>query len=834
MALLVVVLAIGGTALGWWHTVRTQADARALMSARTEQRALQLADAMNGQTTMLFAALDVALLELRRAWQGDAAGFDRIAREIVTTLPANAVSHVTVVDAGGRSVYNSLGNAEVVSVADRAHFRVHLDGADRLHVGEAVQNRLAGQCWTVIVNRPLLDQGRFTGTMNVSVNADFFAARLASLALSERDVVALVHPSGRMIARSQDQPRAAGRQLPTDRPFLTTPALDCGLFRVAGEVDGIERIYGWRRQAGTGLISAVGLAEADALAPLVGRQDRDRFVLQAFMGLVLLAAFVVALLSWQSSRRQFALELSERRYRSLLETAPDAIFLTRDGRFTYLNPAALRLFGAESDDQLIGTPTLARIHPDDHAAVRERRRRMDAERCIAPPLAERYLQLDGTVIDVEVTAALYPDEQDFSTQVIVRDIRERRQAERALAQLTEELEQRVAERTAALSAARDEAQAANRAKSEFLSRMSHELRTPMNAILGFGQLLQMSAHADAATRDRAGEIVAAGRHLLQLIDEVLDLSRIEGGQMEISSEDVELAPLVEETVRLIQPQARARRIGVELLGDWQGAAVQADRTRLRQVLLNLLSNAVKYNREGGGIRIRLARSAEARRIEVEDDGAGLDAAQCARLFRPFERLDAAHAGIEGTGIGLALSRHLVTLMHGHIGVSSQPGRGSCFWVELPPAAEALPPAIAPERAAPQAQAPSAGNTPPAADRTVLQIEDNPSNRLLVEGIVAMRPRWRLHSAGLPGEGLALALSMHPHLILLDLHLPDMDGWEVLRRLRADPRTQDIPVVAVSANAMTADLARGRAAGFADYLTKPLDIGRLLALLDAQA
>ncbi len=831
LAVAVAVLALGGAALGWWQTLRTQADSRVQMQARTEQRALQLADAMNGQVTMLLAAVDVALHELRRAWVDDPAAFDRIARKVVDTLPEGAVSHVTVVDAQGRTVYNSLGSTEVVSVADRPHFQVHLDGADRLHVGEAVRSRLAGDRWTVIVNRPLRVDGAFAGTINVSVMADFLAGRLAALALSSNDVVALVHPGGRMIARSRDQAAAVGRQLPPERPFLADRSADRGLFRVPGEVDGVERIYGWRRLPDSGLISAVGLAEADAMAPIVERQDREREVLQALTALALLAAGVVVVQLAGSARRQRALELSEHRYRTLLESAPDAIFLTRHGRFTYLNPAALRLFGAMDAQQLLGEPTLSRIHPDDHASIHDRRRMVLDEQRIAPPQAERYVRLDGSLVDVEVTASPYADDQGPCTQVIVRDISERRAAERALARLNDELEQRVAERTAALSAARDEAESANRAKSEFLSRMSHELRTPMNAILGFGQLLEIDAQAGESTRSRAREILTAGRHLLQLIDEVLDLSRIEGGRLEISLEDVALAPLLPEAASLVRAQAAARGLNLEV--DIRLAAagvVRADRTRLRQVLLNLLSNAIKYNRPGGGVRLRARPEGDGWRIEVEDDGAGLDGAQCARLFRPFERLDAARAGIEGTGIGLALSRHLVELMGGQIGVQSRPGQGSCFWVALPagaPAAAAQADAVAAAGPAPTAPA-------VVADRVVLQIEDNPSNRALVEGVVAMRPRWRLHSAALPGEGLALAEALQPQLILLDIHLPDMDGWEVLRRLRAHPRTRDIPVVAVSASAMAADVARGREAGFTDYLTKPLPLQRLLALLDAHA
>lgn len=820
-------LALVSVALGWWQALRWQADARAQTVARTEQRALQLADAMNGQVAMMLAAVDVALQELRRVWRGDVPTFDRIAREIVATLPAGAVSHVTVTDDVGRVVYNSLGRSAAVSIADRPHFRVHQAGGDRLHVGEAVQSRLAGAVWTIVVNRALLVDGRFAGTVNISLKAEFLAQRLATLALSEHDAVTLVNDQGRMLARSRGHERAVGRTLPASRPYLHQPTLDRGMFRIAGELDGIERVFGWRRIPGTDLIAVVGLAEVDALAPLADRQARERLVLQVFSLLALLAAAIVAALLWQSSRRQRALELSEQRYRTLLESAPDAIFLMRDQRFTYLNPAALRLFGADDAGQLIGTPTLDRIHPDDHAVVRARAQQILEERMAVPALEERYLRLDGSVVEVEVTAAPCADELGPSLQAIVRDISQRREAERALQRLTDGLEQRVAERTAALSAARDEAEAANRAKSDFLSRMSHELRTPMNAILGFGQLLELDPQAGDSTHARAREILTAGRHLLALINEVLDLSRIEGGQLEISLEDVALAPLLHEALKLVGAQAAARGVVLDASQAPADAVLRADRTRLRQVLLNLLSNAIKYNRAGGGVRLRVLPVAAGWRIEVEDDGAGLDAAQCARLFRPFERLDAARAGIEGTGIGLALSRHLAELMGGRIGVRSQPGQGSCFWVELP-RGSAVGAASAPVAAA----TPSGAPLPVAADRIVLQIEDNPSNRTLVEEIVALRPRWRLYSAALPAEGLALAQSLRPDLVLLDLHLPDIDGWEVLRRLRADPATRALPVVAVSASAMHADLERGRAAGFADYLTKPLDLQRLLALLDA--
>jgi CheY-like chemotaxis protein/anti-sigma regulatory factor (Ser/Thr protein kinase) len=317
---------------------------------------------------------------------------------------------------------------------------------------------------------------------------------------------------------------------------------------------------------------------------------------------------------------------------------------------------------------------------------------------------------------------------------------------------------------------------------------------------------------------------------------VLDLARIEAGQMEVSLETVALAPLLTECGTLVQPLAAARRVFLELpdMARAQGpelpsARVRVDRTRLKQVLLNLLGNAVKYNRQGGRVRISLHEEGNFWRIDIADQGPGLDAAQQARLFRPFERLDAASGGIEGTGIGLAISSRLVELMHGTIGVTSTPGAGSVFWVRLPRARDEP----ASKTAADNGERPAIAATAPApaADRRVLCIEDNPSNLRLVENIVAMRPRWQLSTAETPGVGLTLARTLRPHLVLLDIHLPEMDGYAVLRVLRADPDLRRTAVIAISANAMPADIARGEAAGFDDYLTKPLDVARLLSLLD---
>ncbi|MFM1890954.1 MAG: hypothetical protein RLZ44_31, partial [Pseudomonadota bacterium] len=304
-------------------------------------------------------------------------------------------------------------------------------------------------------------------------------------------------------------------------------------------------------------------------------------------------------------------------------------------------------------------------------------------------------------------------------------------------------------------------------------------------------------------------------------------ARIEAGKLSISAEPVPLMPLVEDCLNLIQPLAERRGIRVVEGGRDCGDHVYADRVRLKQVLLNLLSNAVKYNRDQGTLGIVCVPDGDAIQVRVTDTGGGLSAAQQARLFSPFERLDADKSAIEGTGIGLALSKRLVELMGGEIGVESRVGVGSTFWVRLPASAghaEPAAPAVAPDVAL--------NRRPSGRGRwDVLCIEDNPANLRLIERILARRNDVHLLTAGTPGLGLELAAAHRPALILLDINLPDMDGYDVLRCLREDAMTRDIPVVAISANAMPKDLARGRAAGFKEYLTKPLEVDRLMRILD---
>jgi PAS domain S-box-containing protein len=381
---------------------------------------------------------------------------------------------------------------------------------------------------------------------------------------------------------------------------------------------------------------------------------------------------------------------------------------------------------------------------------------------------------------------------------------------------------------AALRQAKEEAERANRAKGEFLSRMSHELRTPLNAILGFGQLLEID-ELDAPQQESVDHILRAGRHLLSLIDEVLDIARVEAGQLALTPEPVSVRKSLEEALSLMEPLAAERRVRLEPLAGDADCEVLSSARRFTQVILNLLSNAVKFNRAGGAIAVSCAKIEDRLRIKVADTGRGISAENMAKLFGPFERLDAEDAVIEGTGLGLSLSKHLIEAMGGKIGVESVPGEGTTFWVDLP-LVEGTPAATAQNLDAP---IPSVAELPRCtAPRTLLYIEDNLSNLRLVERILARRPEVKLISAMQGSIGLELARQHQPDLLLLDLHLPDIQCEEILRQLRADPRTEGIPIVMISADATAAQIERLRALGTNDYLTKPIDLHHFLAIVDA--
>jgi signal transduction histidine kinase/CheY-like chemotaxis protein len=425
-----------------------------------------------------------------------------------------------------------------------------------------------------------------------------------------------------------------------------------------------------------------------------------------------------------------------------------------------------------------------------------------------------FVRSDGQrlAVSLAVTAMRSADGQLSGFLGVAMDISQRRRADE-------------------LEVARRSAEVANQAKSAFLSRMSHELRTPLNAVLGYAQLIEASADEPPSGNQRRHleQIQRSGWHLVRLIDDVLDLARIEAGTLRMAIAAVDVRQAVARAVEIVQPQLDQLGVALTLHGlDGVGTLalppVQADPTRLTQVLVNLLSNAAKYNRSGGRVRLEsVLTDDDGVALRVVDDGLGMTAAQLAQLFEPFNRLGREGGAIEGTGIGLVITRHLVELMHGRLDVASTPDRGSTFAVWLP-AHRAAPQPPPQDIAAPRA--PLA-----AAAARVLYIEDNEVNATLMRELLRQRPAIELLVAGSVGEGLAIARSQHLDLLLLDMHLPDGHGHQVIDALAADPGLRQLPIVVVSADATLAQVGNALERGVAAYLTKPIDVAETLTTID---
>ncbi|HZX26166.1 MAG TPA: ATP-binding protein [Telluria sp.] len=499
------------------------------------------------------------------------------------------------------------------------------------------------------------------------------------------------------------------------------------------------------------------------------------------------------------------------------------------GLFATLLALGCAVLVARKLDRVITGPVLA-VSEVAREVVETRDYSRRAPRTSADEAAQLADAFNAMLSEIEQrTRAL-----ETSNREIAREAEQRAQAQQEVMRLNAGLEQRVHERTmqlelanAELELAMAEARKANQAKSAFLSAMSHELRTPLNAILGFAQLLGSDSLPSTPEQKKefADHILKSGRHLLTLINEILDLAKVESGQVALSMEPVALGEVLTEVRAMVEPLAARRAVRV-LFPSSCTLMLKADRTRLRQVLLNLLSNAIKYNREQGAVVVAVQDAEGGRmRITVQDTGQGLTPEQVARLFEPFNRLGQESGAEEGTGIGLVVTKRLVELMNGKIGVTSTPGVGSVFWFELglaEPAHPGLPELTEAPLPAPR----------PGAAHTVLYVEDNPANLRLVEEIMRLRPDIELLTATDAHAGIRVARARLPDLILMDLNLPGMSGTDAFRELRASPRTAGIPVIAVTANAMPSDIESGKALGFFRYLTKPINVDEFTAALDA--
>jgi PAS domain S-box-containing protein len=521
----------------------------------------------------------------------------------------------------------------------------------------------------------------------------------------------------------------------------------------------------------------------------------------------------------EEDQKQLDQKLRDQQFytRSLIESNIDALMTTNpSGIITDVNKQMEALTGC-TRDELIGAPFKNYFTDPDRA-----------EAGIMLVLSEKKVTdyeltaraRDGTEIVVSYNATTFYD-RDRKLQGVfaaARDVTERKRFEQALQESNTELE-----------GAKFAAEKANLAKSDFLSSMSHELRSPLNAILGFGQLMESSDPPPTETQaPRIAQILQAGWHLLNLINEILDLAVIESGKVSLSREPVALTDVMDECQSMMEPQAQQRGVRMTFPKFRQPTFVFADRTRLKQIIINLLSNAIKYNRRQGTVVVHCAEVRSDRiRISVEDTGTGLDAEMVAQLFQPFNRLGQEGGGIAGTGIGLVVTKQLAELMDGSLGVESKVGVGSVFWVELPtsppPEWTEVQPEIVPMLAPPR---PVGSRV-----RTLLYVEDNPANMELVEQLIARRPDMRLLKAVNGTLGVELARSAKPDMILMDINLPGISGIDAMKILGKDPLTAHIPVVALSANAMPRDIETGIQAGFYRYLTKPINVREFMETLD---
>jgi signal transduction histidine kinase len=510
------------------------------------------------------------------------------------------------------------------------------------------------------------------------------------------------------------------------------------------------------------------------------------------------------------TQRTQALRASEEKYRSLFDSIDEGFCIIekvrgdtdaqRDFRYIEVNPA----FGIQAGVGNVVGKTLRQAFPD---LTEQWYVTFDTILDTGEPSRfERELSAGGPVL--ELYAFRVEGETQGRVAVIFKDISVRKRVDSELKE--------------ALAAA----EKANHAKSEFLSSMSHELRTPLNAILGFAQLLASDVPAPTSAQKSSVEhILKAGWYLLELINEVLDLARIESGKVMLSWEPVSLIDVMLECQAVIEPQAERRSIAITFPRFDMDYFVNVDRTRIKQVLINLMTNAVKYNKSEGSVSVDVALTApDSIRISVRDTGTGLAPEQLAQLFSPFNRLDKGSSEVGGAGIGLVVSKRLVELMGGTIGVDSVVGEGSVFWVEFGMAA-------APPQADQQAigTAQKLDGRPP---RTLLYVEDNPANLELVEQLIKRRPDLRLLNAADGTQGIELALAFQPEVILMDVNLPGISGIAAMQILRADPITAHIPIIGLSADAMRQDIEKALEAGFFDYITKPIKVDRFMDVLDA--
>src|SRR5450830_139048 len=665
------------------------------------------------------------------------------------------------------------------------------------HTGD---RRLSTPLQTDVLQHAIFNNAHFSyiATDAAGVIQIFNVGAERMLGYSAQEVVGLVTPDSLADAEEMSKRAKALRNEPGTEPLPGMPAL------LAKAAQGIEDVVeltflckGGARLAASVSISALRDA-ANAIIGylLIGTDNTERKRAEAEQ----------AVLDQRLRDQQFYT-------RSLIESNIDAL-MTCDpqGLISDVNQQMVLLTGC-SREQLIGTPFKTYFSDPELADAAISKVLRDGKIIDCELVA---LRRDGVQTPVSYNATTFHDRDNALRGVFAaaRNIAERKQFERVLQEKNFELEN-----------ARAAAEKANLAKSEFLSNMSHELRTPLNAVLGFAQLMETATPLPSPAQKLSIEqILKGGWYLLRLINEILDLAMIESGKVTMSEEAMSLLDVLQDCQAMIAPQAEKRGISMHFPRCGKAFYVHADRTRVKQVMINLLSNAIKYNQSGGSVKVDCRQHGGKVRTSVTDTGAGLDAEQMAQLFQPFNRLGQENSTEEGTGIGLVVTKQLVELMGGIIGVDSTVGLGTTFWVEFNASR-------APELHLEEGAVLPAVQEDQESQRTLLYVEDNPANLALVEQLIARRSDLKLLTAIDAHLGIDLARTYQPDVILMDINLPGISGYGALHILRDDPLTSHIPVMALSANAVPRDIEKGLEAGFFRYLTKPIKVAEFMDALD---
>ena len=598
---------------------------------------------------------------------------------------------------------------------------------------------------------------------------------------------------------------ARAKALSHELDTAITPGFDALAFKASRGIEDIYELTYIRKDGSRfpALVSVTALRDA----------------LGGIIGYLLIGTDNTARKRVEAEQKQLDQRLRDQQFytRSLIESNIDALITTDPaGIITDVNKQMEALTGC-TRDELIGAP-FKNYFTDPERAEAGIRRVLSGSKVTDYELTARARDGKETVVSYNATTFHDRDRKLQGVFAAARDVTDRKRFERTLQ-----------ENNIELGRAKAASEKANLAKSDFLSSMSHELRSPLNAILGFAQLMNSDSPPPTPSQTTSiDQILHAGWYLLELINEILDLAQIESGKLALSLEPVSLAEVMSECQAMIEPQGQRRCIAMSYPGFDAPCFVNADRTRVKQVLINLLSNAIKYNQQNGTVVVDFSKSAPDRvRITVRDSGAGLPPDMVMQLFQPFNRLGRETGAEEGTGIGLVMSKRLVEMMGGLIGVESTVGSGSAFWFELN---SAVAPTLTTGGIGPGTivRAPVDSGAPL---RTLLYVEDNPANLTLIEQLIARRPDMRLLSARDGNLGIQLARTQHPEVILMDINLPGISGIEALKILRSDPATSQIPVIALSANAMPRDVEKGLQAGFFRYLTKPIKVNEFMDTLE---